>query len=100
MISSSRLESVGEEEAYERARERAEAIQGLYIHILVYVVINLCLFGINFFSRGDGGAWWFYWPLFGWGIGLLIHVLTVVAPVFSKQWVDRRTERIVSNRHG
>ena len=41
------------------ARERAEAIQGLYIHLLVYVVINAGLFGINWLTRGDSGVWWF-----------------------------------------
>lgn len=84
---------------YEWARERAEALQGLYIHILVYVVVNACLFGINWLSKGDSGSWWFYWPLLGWGVGLVIHILTVATPVFSARWVDRRTERILSNRH-
>ena len=80
------------------ARERAEAIQGLYIHLLVYVVINAGLFGINWLTRGDSGVWWFYWPLLGWGIGLLIHVLVVVAPVFSPEWTERRAQRMVAKR--
>ena len=82
------------------ARERAEAIQGLYIHLLVYVVINACLFGINWVTRGDSGAWWFYWPLLGWGVGLMVHVLVVAAPVFSPEWTERRAQRIVAKRHG
>jgi len=84
--------------AYHQARERAEALQGLYIHILVYIVVNACLFAINWASTGGDGGWWFYWPLLGWGVGVLIHTLTVVFPVFSSQWVDRRTERILANR--
>ena len=87
-----------EEAAYRHARERAEAIQGLYIHLLVYVVINACLFGINWSSTGGDGGWWFVWPLAGWGIGLLVHVLVVIAPVFSSDWVDRKAERIMANR--
>jgi hypothetical protein len=87
-----------EEAAYQQARERAEAIQGLYIHLLVYLVINACLFAINWFTTGGDGGWWFVWPLLGWGIGLLIHVLVVVAPVFSSDWVDRKADRIMSNR--
>jgi len=87
-----------EEQAYKAARERAEAIQGLYIHLLVFAVINAGLFGINWVTRGDNGGWWFYWPLLGWGIGLLIHVLVAIAPVSSPAWVDRRAERIMTNR--
>ena len=66
-------------------------LQGLYIHLLVYVVINLGLFGINWFTRGDDGAWWFYWPALTWLVfGVLIHVLIVAAPVFRSDWVDRK----------
>lgn len=79
------------------ARERAEALQGLYIHLLVFVVINGGLFGINALTRGDGG-WWFHWPLLIWGLGLVVHLMTVVFPVFSDTWVERRAEEIVS-RH-
>lgn len=84
---------------YERARQRAEELQGLYIHLLVYIAVNAGLFVINWLSTGGDGFWWFQWPLLGWGVGLAIHILSVVFPVFSKQWVDRRTERILAGRH-
>ncbi len=87
-----------EEKAYLAARERAEAIQGLYIHLLVYVVVNAGVFGINWVTTGGDGPWWFYWSLLGWGIGLGIHLLTVVIPVFSNTWVDDRTDRILKKR--
>lgn len=87
-----------EEAAYLSARERAEAIQGLYIHLLVYVVINACLFAINWFTTDGEGYWWVLWSVAGWGIGLLIHLLVVIAPVFSADWVDRKAERIMANR--
>lgn len=80
------------------ARERAEMLQGLYIHLLVYVVINAGLFLINWLTRPDGGGWWFYWPLLGWGIGVLIHVVATVVPVFDRRWVDRKTEEL-AGRH-
>lgn len=89
-----------EERAYSAARERAEAIQGLYIHLLVYIVINAGLLGINWFSTSGDGPWWFYWPLLGWGIGLVVHLVVVVAPVFTNSWVDDRTDRILRKRAG
>jgi len=77
------------------ARERAEMLQGLYIHLLVFVVINTGLFFINWLTRGDGGTWWFYWPLAVWGVfGLGIHLLVTMAPVFTSDWVERRARRI------
>lgn len=91
-------ESTTRDEFYRWARQRAEMLQGLYIHILVYLVVNAGLFAINYFTRGDDGGWWFYWPLLVWGIGLGIHVLVTVAPVFSEEWVDRRARRIAAKR--
>jgi hypothetical protein len=75
---------------YEAAKQRAEAMQGLFIHLLVYAVINTVLFAIDALT---GGGWWFFWPLLGWGIGLILHVLSIYVPVFSPDWVERRARR-------
>jgi hypothetical protein len=79
---------------YEAAKQRAETIQGFYIHLLIYVVVNAVLFAINALTRGANGAWWFYWPLAGWGIGLVIHATTLLR-VFSPEWAERRAQAMV-----
>lgn len=76
------------------ARERAEMLQGLYIHFLVFALMNSGLFFINWATRGEDGAWWFLWVLVLWGVGLLIHVAITVTPVFRSDWVEKRAERI------
>lgn len=80
------------------ARERASMLQGLYVHIVVYVIINAGLFGINWLTRSADGPWWFIWPLMGWGLGLVIHIATTVLPVFSDHWVDRKADRLSRRR--
>jgi hypothetical protein len=35
-----------------------------------------------------------------WGVGLLVHVAVVVAPVFSPEWVDRRAKELAAKRGG
>jgi len=80
------------------ARERAEMLQGLYIHLIVYVVVNAGLFGINWLTRSQGGTWWFIWPIVGWGIGLLVHLVTVAFPVFSDRWVQTKAEELRMRR--
>ncbi|HEX6301201.1 MAG TPA: 2TM domain-containing protein [Acidimicrobiia bacterium] len=87
-----------EDQTYQQARKRAEMIQGLYIHILVYVIFNAGLFALNWATRGDDGSWWFWWPLVIWGAGLLFHVLATIAPIFSPDWADRRAQQILSKR--
>lgn len=85
----------------EWARERAEAIQGLYIHFIVYAVINAGLFVLNWVTKGDDGTWWFYWPLIIWGVaGLGMHILSTVVPVFTTRWVERKARRLADREAG
>jgi 2TM domain len=83
------------DDSIRRAKQRAEAIQGLYVHTLVYLVINAGLFVINLLTRGEGDGWWFYWPAAIWAIALLIHALVTYVPVFSPDWAERRAARIL-----
>ena len=75
---------------YEAAKERAEQVQGVLIHLLVFTVVNLGLLVIDALT---GGGWWFYWPLLVMGLGLVLHLLATFAPVFGPGWVDRRARR-------
>jgi len=89
----------GNDPAYARARERAEALQGFYIHLLIYLVVNTGLFLINYVTTSGDGGWWFQWTLLGWGIGLAVHTIVIVAPVFSNDWVDRKARRLQARSH-
>ncbi len=62
-------------EAYNRAKKRAEAKLGFYVHLSVYIVVCTLLVVINLFTSPD--QMWAIWPLMGWGIGLLFHALSV-----------------------
>ena len=48
---------------------------GFYIHLSVYMAVNLLLIIINLSTPGE--YLWFVWPLMGWGIGLFFHALKV-----------------------
>ena len=48
---------------------------GFRIHLIVYAAVNLLLLAINLFT--DRAHLWFYWPLIGWGLGLMGHALLV-----------------------
>ena len=67
------------QEAYQRAKKRVEAKFGLYIHLAVYIAVNILLIVINVSTSPD--HFWFIWPLIGWGIGVVFHALKVF--VFS-----------------
>jgi len=66
-----------EDQILRRAKRRVGLKTGFMTHALVYVLVNLGLFGINLFS---GGQRWHVFPLLGWGLGLAIHgVVTLIA---------------------
>ena len=85
---------MSEEEIYQVARKRVEEKKGFFIHLAVYVVVNIMLVLIWAFSSG-GGDPWFLWPLGGWGIGILFHFLGVF--VFSRRtgWETKEIEKEV-----
>ena len=60
---------------YEIARKRAIAKLGFYIHAATFVSVNLILIAVNLMTAPQN--LWFYWPLLGWGIGLLFHGLLI-----------------------
>jgi hypothetical protein len=82
---------VGNSEAYERAKKRVEAKIGFYIHLAVYVGVNALLIIINLTSSPQ--YLWFKWPLFGWGIGVLFHGLSVF--VFSGGQLKAVKEKMI-----
>ncbi|WP_417847573.1 2TM domain-containing protein [Thalassoglobus sp.] len=46
-------------------------IQKLRTHCIVYIAVNSGLTALNLIRNPD--HLWFYWPLAGWGAGLLLH---------------------------
>jgi hypothetical protein len=65
-----------QDERYLSAKKVVQARRGLYGHAIVYAIVNTVLFTIDYLTPGGP---WFYWPLIGWGVGLLINTVVVVA---------------------
>jgi hypothetical protein len=80
---------VERDENYLRAKKRVENLKAFYIHLTVYILVNLMLFFINISS--DSSKLWFLYPLGGWGIGIVIHGLTTFPfGIFGKEWEERK----------
>lgn len=60
---------------YEHARSRVQALRRFYRHLTIYAVVNTGLVAINLLS--SSGRLWFFWPMGGWGLGLLVHGVTL-----------------------
>lgn len=79
-----------EQEWYARSRRRIEEIRGFYEHLVIYIAVNLILFGINMLFSPD--SLWFFWVTFFWGIGLVIHGFSVYVEgwIFGREWEERK----------
>lgn len=61
--------------AFRRAKRRVEAKLGFFIHLSVYVIVNILLVAINLMTTPE--CLWFVWALLGWGAGLFCHGFAV-----------------------
>lgn len=53
------------------AIERIEAKRSFKVHVSVFILVNAALIGIWLMS--GRGYFWPFWPIAGWGIGLIAH---------------------------
>ena len=84
-----------EDQRYAMARKRVKAKKEFYSHLTTYVVMAGFFLTLNLIT--SPGAWWWYWPMLGWGIGLAIHGLQVFGLPGSgaggKEWEQREIEK-------
>ena len=84
-----------EEERYFKARKRVEEIKGFYGNLIAYIVVNIGLMVINLLT--SPGYLWFFWPMIGWGIGVLFHGMKVFnyMPFFGKDWEEKKIQEFM-----
>jgi hypothetical protein len=76
--------------AYRDAKRHVERKIGFLIHLSVFVTVNTGLVLLNLLFVP--GKLWAFWPLFGWGIGLLFHGLGVFLNAPGTTWKQRMIE--------
>ncbi len=77
----------------QQAMEYVRDIRGFYAHAVQYVVIIGTLLVINLLTSPS--YLWFLWAAFGWGIGLMVHGLTVfeIINLFGDNWEKRQVSK-------
>ena len=78
-----------------QARRRVGMKMGLYVHTLVFVLVNAGMFALNF---AIGGTRWAHFPAYGWAVGLAIHGIVVFASLqgqgLREAMLQREIERL------
>ena len=83
------------DDRYRRAKARVAALRGFWVHLSVYVMVNLFLAALNLVTSPN--ILWFIFPALGWGIGLAAHGLTVFGfgSWFGQDWEERKIRELM-----
>jgi len=84
-----------EDRKYLKAKKRVKELKGFYVHLGVYVLVNSLLFLSNIATSPD--ILWFYWPLIGWGIGIVMHAVYVFGfgLWLGPDWEEKKIKEIM-----
>jgi hypothetical protein len=86
-----------ESNKYLRAVERVHDIKEFYGSLISYcIVIPILIFiNLNYTPQFK----WFWFPMFGWGIGLIFHGFKAFSynPILGKDWEERKIKEYMDN---
>ncbi|WP_379967337.1 2TM domain-containing protein [Epilithonimonas sp. UC225_85] len=85
---------------YQQAVKKVKKLKGFYIHLMVYIFVNIFLIILNLtdFQKGETIRTWDIWATpFFWGIGLLAHAAGVFCPGFflGKDWEEKKIRELM-----
>lgn len=86
-------QNYNEQDAYYRAKKRVEEIKGFYGNLISYCVVIPFLIFLNY--KTSSNFKWFWFPMLGWGMGLIFHGFAVFG--YGKSWEERKIQEILEN---
>lgn len=98
---------ISKEERYLRAKKRVDELKSFYIHLAVYIAINLFLSIRQIITDLEDGFTLSesifeintYWIWIFWGIGILLHAFRVFGShlLLGNDWEDRKINEFMNN---
>ncbi|WP_298338506.1 histidine kinase [uncultured Algibacter sp.] len=85
------------DDSYMRALNHVDELKGFYYSVISYCLVIPFLIFINYKTSWD--FQWFWFPMFGWGIGLAIQAFRVFVNdgAFGRKWEKRKMEEFMRN---
>lgn len=84
-----------ENTSYLRAKERVEKLKGFYGNLASYCVVIPILIIVNLNSPHD--FQWFWFPMLGWGLGVLFHAFETFG--YGKSWEEKKIQEILNKQN-
>lgn len=89
------------DERYEIAAKRVKRIKSFYVHLLIYILVNIFIIASNFIRNSNDEPLFWSWQTFStalfWGIGLVAHGLSVFGKnlFFSSNWEEKKIQKLI-----
>ena len=90
---------ISTDESYNIAYKKVKRIKGFYSHLKIYCIVNVIIIISSYNRDFIGGSGFWNWHTFStalfWGIGLLIHGLSVFGPdlLFNHDWEQKKIQQ-------
>ncbi|PIB32346.1 histidine kinase [Gaetbulibacter sp. 5U11] len=83
------------DDSYVRARKHVEELKEFYYNLISYCIVIPFLIFINYKTSWDYK--WFFFPMFGWAVGLSFHAYKVFVNdgVLGKSWEDKKIKKFM-----
>lgn len=78
-----------------QAKKRVKELKDFYWNLSSYLIVNAFLTFLDLF---DGSLDWVYWPILGWGMGILFHAIEVFGKFNTSRWEDRQIQKELERR--
>jgi len=88
-----------EEERYYQAKKQVNDIKGFYGNLIAYIIFNGFFLILNLMTSPN--ELWFFWPLLGWGVGVVFHGMKVFnySPFLGKNWEERKIKELMEKEN-
>ncbi len=83
---------ISDSNKYIRAKKQVDDLKGFYGGAVAYCIVIPFLIFINF--RTSPEFHWFWFPLFGWGLGILIHAFQIFG--YGANWEERKIRELMN----
>ncbi|WP_341216453.1 histidine kinase [uncultured Wocania sp.] len=85
------------DDSYVRALNYVDELKGFYYSLISYCLVIPFLIFINY--KTSWNFQWFWFPMFGWAIGISIHAFKVFVNdgAFGRNWEKRKMEEFMKN---
>ena len=76
----------------QRAMEYVRELKGFYMNLISFVIVMPFLYWLNLQTSDYP---WFWWVVFGWGLGLVLHGVSLMewGSFFGPEWERRQIEK-------